>query len=174
MSISDTIQVIAICVSLIVSLIAILQTQKSIKQTENMIEEANRPVVSVYIESVTVGEFQKYITVKNFGQTAATILSITFDKELDEANEDRKLGSLVGATIAPNQKFTSFLEPDYNKTVITHISYKDVNNKIYKEKYILKTDLTNSLFWISTEKTSDTAVSTAIKDSAIEILKSFK
>lgn len=174
MLMSDLIQIVAICISLVVSLVAIIQTQKSIKQTQNMIEEANRPVVSIYIESISVGKFQKYITVKNFGKTAATIISITFDTKLDEANEDRKLNSLIGATIAPNQKFTSYLESDYNKTVSVNISYKDINDKIYKEKYVLKTDLTNSLFWISTKTTTDTSVSTAIKDSAAEILKSFK
>ena len=50
MSIGDWIQVIAIVTSLIVSLVSIIQTQKSLKITRETIESENRPYLSFYIE----------------------------------------------------------------------------------------------------------------------------
>ena len=103
MSIGDWIQVVAIVVSLTVSVISIIQTQKSLKISRDTIESESRPYLSFYIEYPEKQKFHKYFALKNFGTTSAKIDSITFDKELDELNQMFKFSSLINGAIAPGQ-----------------------------------------------------------------------
>ncbi len=61
---SDWIQVIAICLTLIVSVISIVQSNRSIKLTEKTIEESNRPYVSAYVDIIDTTFFAKYLVLK--------------------------------------------------------------------------------------------------------------
>lgn len=172
--ISDWIQVIAICISLFVSVISILQTRKSIKMTEKSVYDANRPYVSVFVETFDTVYFEKYLVIKNFGQTAAKILELEFQTKLDSSNEQFKLQSLVGGTIAPGQKFTSSLDSDFNDLVVVSFSYQDMDGNIYHEQVDVKTDMSKQLLWHSQTKSSDSNEATAIKLSAQAIVKNLK
>ncbi|MBW9329955.1 hypothetical protein D9N18_01055 [Lactococcus raffinolactis] len=151
MSIGDWIQVIAIVTSLIVSLVSIIQTQKSLKITRETIESENRPYLSFYIEYPEKQKFHKFFALKNFGTSSAKIDSITFDKELDELNQMFKFSSLINGAIAPGQKYTSYIDSDYKETVNICIKYHDLNNRNYEETFELNTDIGSSLIWIDEE-----------------------
>lgn len=153
MSSGDWIQVIAIVISLSVSLISILQTQKSMKITENRIKEESRPYLSFYVDFQNKRNDQKFFSIENFGNTSAKILKITFDKKLDELNENFKFSSLINGTIAPRQKFTSFIHPDYKETVTVYLVYKDTENNLYNESFEVKTDIASALLWQKADTT---------------------
>lgn len=174
MKISDWIQVIAICISLLVSVVSILQTRKSIKMTENSVFEANRPYISIFVETLDTVYFEKYLAIKNFGQTSAKILELEFQTKLDSSNERFKLQSLVGGTIAPGQKFTSSLDADFNDLVIVSLTYQDMDGNNYQEKFDVKTDMAKQLLWHSQTDHSDSTEATAIKLSAQAIVKNLK
>lgn len=169
MSIGDWIQVIAIVISLIVSVVSIIQTQKSLKITRETIESENRPYLSFYIEYPEKQKFHKFFALKNFGTTSAKIDKITFDKKLDELNEKFKFKSLLGGTIAPGQKYTSYIDSDYRETIKVCIEYRDLNNRSYKEYFEVNTDIGASLIWIDGE-----TLEKAIYDSSSKIENAIK
>lgn len=148
MSIGDWIQVIAIVTSLIVSIISIIQTQKSLKITKNMIKAESRPYLSFYVEYSEKNRSHKYFVIKNFGTTSAKINQISFDKKLDEYSEKFKFASLVGGVIAPHQKYTSFIKPGYKETIVANLSYSDLEGNVFNESFEVKTDIASSLLWI--------------------------
>ncbi|MGM0143732.1 hypothetical protein IGJ94_000259 [Enterococcus sp. AZ153] len=157
MSISDWIQIIAIVVSLVISVISILQTRKSLKITEENIKAESRPYLSFYVEYSQKNPEHKFFVIKNFGKTAAKVNRISFDKNLDKYTDRFKFSSLIGGTIAPGQKFTSFIEPNYKETLTVILSYEDVNKQEYEETFVVKTDIASSLLWVK-EDTPEKAI----------------
>ncbi|MGG5316431.1 hypothetical protein [Enterococcus sp. AZ072] len=174
MEITDLIQLFAIITSLIVSVVAILQTRKSIKMTEESIRDANRPYLSIYVETIEISSFSKYFVIKNFGVTSAKILDLSFSRELDSSNKKFNMNSLINGTLAPGQKLTSFMDPKYKETVDVTITYSDLQGKIYKETSSIKTDMHSHLLWNTSKKSTDTKEATAIKQSAQAIIKAMK
>lgn len=169
MSIGDWIQVIAIVTSLIVSIISIVQTKKSIDITKNMIKAESRPYLSFYIEYLEKNRRFKYFVIKNFGTTFAKIQKINFNKPLDKVTENFKFSSLVGGTIAPNQKFTSVIGQDFKETIIVNLIYSDLDGNIYDESFEVKTDITSSLLWVDVDTPEK-----AIRESNNEIVNEIK
>ncbi len=60
---SDTIQLLGIVASLITSLAAIIISLMTLRQNSKMIEDASRPVVSIYGECINVGPSTFYIVI---------------------------------------------------------------------------------------------------------------
>ncbi|WP_434351796.1 hypothetical protein [Trichococcus flocculiformis] len=113
--------------------------------TEKSIVSANRPYVVFYIETLDTVYFEKYIVIKNFGKSAAKILDLTFISKLDEKNDLNRLRSLVGGIIAPNQKFTTSMDTNFNETITGKIKYQDLDGAIYEEEFKIKTDMCHQI-----------------------------
>lgn len=167
MKISDWIQVIAILVSLAISVASLIQTRNSIL-------DANRPYISIYIETLDTVYFGKYIVIKNFGKTSALIKSISVESNNNDIPNDFDLSTLQNGIIAPNQKFTNSLDKSFKSTLTFHITYAELNGKTHTESQIVKTDMAAKLIWSAQTKSSDSKEATAIKQSAQAIIKAFK
>lgn len=172
--ITDWIQAVVAVISLITSTIAVVISVKSLRLTQKSILDANRPYVTMYIDSVDTIYFSKDLVIKNFGKSSARIDRIEFDTELDQLNKEKKMQSLIGGMIAPNQKFTTTLENDFKKSVTADIEYSDLNGKKYKESIVIKTDIGKDLLWSSKRNSKDSTEATAIKHSAHAIIRAFK
>lgn len=101
---SDIINLVAIAVSLCVSVPAIIIAVLTLRQNSRMIEQSTRPVLQIYPHHLNS---LIYIVVKNFGQSACTIDSISCDHQftqndtLDHDYGSDVFGHLVGAMFAP-------------------------------------------------------------------------
>ena len=73
LSVSDQIQLLGIITSLTVSIIAIFISLATLRQNSKMLESASRPIVSIYVDSITVCEQTSYFVLKNFGASPAKI-----------------------------------------------------------------------------------------------------
>lgn len=98
---AEMIQILTAVASLVISVVAIWQARKSIKLTESSIRDANRPYVTIYVETLDTVYFEKLLVVKNYGKTAAKIVELTFHSKLDKINEGKNLQSLVNGWIMP-------------------------------------------------------------------------
>lgn len=174
MKTSDVIQIIAICVSLLVSMISILQTNKSIKLTEKSIKDANRPYLSIYSETIDTIYFSKHLVLKNFGNTSAKILNINVEGIPTNLKKEIDFSSLVGGTIAPKQKFTTSIDDDFDKTIYFEVTYQELNGDIHKENFTVKTDMTNTLLWTTLTESKDSSEASAIKKATHALIKAFK
>lgn len=153
MTTSDIIEVLSIITSTIIGLISIYYSNKAIKIASNankltaeITAETNRPVVVAYLETVEIESFHKYMVIKNFGHTPATILDLKFMQSIDEY--DFNMSSLIGYTIAPSQKFMHVIDNDLKGTVIINIIYQTVTGQNFDEVYQVKLNATEKLFWI--------------------------
>lgn len=85
---SDIIQIWGIITSLVVSIVAIVISIKTLRQNSEMIEESTRPniqIYSIYINSIA------YIIIKNFGQSSCVIDTLSCDHEF---SSDETFGKL--------------------------------------------------------------------------------
>ncbi|HEP1801689.1 hypothetical protein EI220_03980 [Streptococcus suis] len=153
MTSSDIIEVLSIITSTIIGVISIYYSNKAIKiasdankLTAEITAETNRPVVVAYLETVEIESFHKYMVIKNFGNTPATILDLKFMQSIDEY--DFNMSSLIGYTIAPSQKFMHVIDNDLKGTVIVNIIYQTVTGQNFDEVYQVKLNATEKLFWI--------------------------
>lgn len=174
---SDTINIISIIASTSVSIIAIYYSHKAVKTaseanklTAEITEEANRPVIVAYLDTIEINDFHKYLVIKNFGNTSATILDLKFSKDVDTLGFN--MSSLIGYTMAPSQKFMHILDNDLKDTIAVNIIYKNQTGKTYDEEYLVKTDATSKLLWIGSSDTHKTRK--LLKNTAEAIIKSLK
>lgn len=106
---SDWIQICGIIVSTTASITAIVISILTLRQNNKMIEEASRPAISIYFDYSQMGQPIGYFIIKNFGASAATILSITYSDSIKKhptelADLPAIFNGLIGNTIVPNQK----------------------------------------------------------------------
>ena len=88
---SDIIQLFGIIASLITSIVAITISLVTLRQNSKMIEDASRPVISIYIDTITLCEQTSYFVIKNFGSAPARITKFTYDSCLKETPQKFKL-----------------------------------------------------------------------------------
>ncbi len=174
---SDIINIISIIASTSVSIVSIYYSHKAVKiasdankLTSEITEEANRPVIVAYLDTIEINDFHKYLVIKNFGNTSATILDLKFSKDVDTLGFN--MSSLIGYTMAPSQKFMHILDTDLKDTIAVNIIYKNQTGKTYDEEYLVKTDATSKLLWIGSSDTDKT--SKLLKNSVEAIIKSLK
>ena len=174
---SDIINIISIIASTSVSIVSIYYSHKAVKiasdankLTSEITEEANRPVIVAYLDTIEINDFHKYLVIKNFGNTSATILDLKFSKDVDTLGFN--ISSLIGYTMAPSQKFMHILDNDLKDTIAVNIIYKNQTGKTYDEEYLVKTDATSKLLWIGSSDTDKT--SKLLKNSVEAIIKSLK
>ena len=155
---SDIINIISIIASTSVSIVSIYYSHKAVKiasdankLTSEITEEANRPVIVAYLDTIEINDFHKYLVIKNFGNTSATILDLKFSKDVDTLGFN--MSSLIGYTMAPSQKFMHILDNDLKDTIAVNIIYKNQTGKTYDEEYLVKTDATSKLLWIGSSDT---------------------
>lgn len=138
---SDKIELFSIVTSLATSIIAIVISVKTLKQSSNAIVESSRANIVFYIDTLTGG--QQFLTVKNFGNSVGEILSVNISPKLDYSNHPKMpkkhnpvLIDYKGILLAPSQCVKSWFPfseyPD--KVFDIHIEYKTLG-KIYKADY---------------------------------------
>ena len=76
---SDYVQLLGIIASLITSIVAISISLITARQNSKMIENASRPVISIYGESINPGSPEFFIVIKNFGASPAHITQFDYD-----------------------------------------------------------------------------------------------
>lgn len=140
---SDWIQICGIIVSTAASVVAIVISILTLRQNNKIIEEANRPTISIYFDYSHMGQPTGYFIIKNFGASAATILSITYSDSIKNhptnlANLPAIFNSLIGNTIAPNQKILApFKLYEYNGGLaVFDIVYKSITHT-YTEHFVI-------------------------------------
>lgn len=173
-SISDLIQTVAIIITIFFSTISIYQSQKAISLTEKAVIETSRPIISVYLEVFDTISFSKHLTIKNFGSSIAVIENLSFDTPLDEHNKNLQMASLISATIAPNQKFSTVLDDDFRNDIKGSLIYSDSFGNKYQEKFLIKTTISDKLLWQNSFYENESEESRAIKQSAEAIIRTLK
>lgn len=174
MTTKDAIDVCLTISTVIISVIALIQSNKSIRLTEKSIKDANRPYLSVYTETIDTIYFSAHLVLKNFGNTSAKILNISIEGVPEKTRFPIDFSSLVGGVIAPNQKFTTAFDTEIQTTLFFQIQYQELDGTVHTENFAVKTDMSRTMHWNSPNNRKDTPEAAAIKKSAHAIIKAFK
>lgn len=100
---------------------------------------------------VEVGHFKKYLIIKNFGKTPATILDIKFDKLIEGLGRKGTIDSLKGSLIAPDQKAMTSVDVNEKRDFSVTISYQDMKNEIVTHTYHLNSGFSSDLLHTSSK-----------------------
>ena len=167
-------------ISIGIAFVAIRQSNKSIKLTEESIEGANRPYIAAYLTSIqATSTILEYVVIKNFGQTGATINSIKvipeYKYEKQDLNNGNPFKNLDNHFIAPGQSLTFFVGGsgnDYTSVPnrIIRINYK-TSNKNYNEDFCFNEEaLTSAMLHAKTtpnNASKDTQILTQVAQEMI-------
>ena len=142
-------------VSIAIAYVAIRQSNKSIKLTEESIEDANRPYVVAYLTSMQVtNTIIEYVVIKNFGQTGATINSIQvipdYEYEGHDLNNGNPFKDINNHFIAPGQSLTFIVGAGGNDYISVpdrtiRINYKTANKTYSEDFHFNETSISSSI-----------------------------
>ena len=169
MNITDWIQAFSSIIALAISTFAVIQTYKIQK-------DSYKPYINVYVEFIDTVTASKYISIKNFGKSPARVTYLKFSKKLDELNKDTNMQSVIGATLAPNQKVMTVVKNKYNEKLTATIHYTDKRNHSYSETFPLNFNI-DDFHWTpenlpnSEEKAEESSEARAIRMAAHALLK---
>ncbi|MHA3225533.1 hypothetical protein ACV7JQ_06260 [Globicatella sulfidifaciens] len=186
LDLKDIIDIILSVSGFAVSLVAIYQANRSIKLTENSIYEANRPVVSVYLDYIqTLSNMTEYLVIKNFGNSVATINKIEFDKDMPKTSKDKTTlfsDLTLPLLLAPGQSFSTVLRIDalrnpeglhpyeiYRGKIKVKLEYED-GVKCFKEEFLLNQDIAKNLRSARSQN-SNASINNVLLSATEEILR---
>lgn len=165
-----------------VSIVAVVISVLSLKQTQHSIEQTNRPYVVVYRDYIQVlNSIQEYIIIKNFGKTGATIDYLEFNpNNYKDYWRDRDIFKNIGNNfIAPGQAISTVTShdafgknEDEERSRITEVTIHYHNGKKrYQETIILNEELSNDLVFAKSNPTSKDTIEKVVAKAAQEILR---
>jgi hypothetical protein len=138
---SVVVDIISVIASSTLSIVAIVISVKTLKQSNNAIIESSRANIVFYVDTLTGG--QQFLTLKNFGNSVGEILSVDIKPQLDYSKHPKMsnkhnpvIVDYTGILLAPNQCVKSWFPfSDYpDKKFRVHIKYKTLG-KVYKNDY---------------------------------------
>ena len=108
METSAIVNIVLSVLSFLLAAISIIFVALTLKQNNKILEEANRPNITVFFDSITSTKRTNYFVIKNFGSSAGTIKKFIFPDELKTSPQTHKLFNeqfdcVEGMTLAPGQ-----------------------------------------------------------------------
>lgn len=130
LSVSDYVQLLGIAATFFTSIVAIVISVKTLRQNSKMIEESNRPYVSLCTE---VMNGFPVLVLKNYGVSSAIITGFESSIDLSKLGMNEThlpFSNLIGTHLAPKQAIVSTLKEgslvhDFSVTV----KYKYLNRE---------------------------------------------
>lgn len=139
MTISDIIQLVSVVTAIVIGLVSIMISVKTLKQSSKMMEESTRPVISIYTQTINTGTPVLFLIVKNFGNSSAVITKLKCNINFLHSGyylkkEADSLTNMLHSVFAPGQ--SRYFCLDYHSIkeseVTFEIEYKSGLN-IYSE-----------------------------------------
>lgn len=166
------VNIISIIMTVIISAISIIIAILTLRQNSKVIKEANRPSLSITLESISISSMRKYLVLKNFGNIPAKIESIECSVDINSILYINLFEKMNNCTIAPNQSIVTIcreeeLENEYTFT----IKYSSGKREFTDVSYI-NTSYVNGLMYAQYSGSNKTSLEKTILNSAEELIKS--
>lgn len=140
MRISDYINVALCVLSFLLAAISVVTVVITLRQNHKMIENSTRPYIVIKYRSLILQNgVERYIVVKNYGQTGATITEMAYDGAMTETFLEQ-FKSIKGAFLAPSQRLIYFFDgPNFDEPETITFKYKyTTGTKDYSRSMTLK------------------------------------
>ena len=167
---AENIQLLSSLVTAAVAVLSVAIAVFTLRQTNRITEEANRPYIVLYSESVRVTSTPvTYLVIKNFGKTGAVIDSVTHSPSFENRYGVKPFAKLTNFFIAPSQAISTACHIETDNPIIFTIKYKSreksfcesftINHLAISENVIVKTSSSSD----SLEKTVSYAAQELIR-----------
>ncbi|WP_117276491.1 hypothetical protein [Streptococcus intermedius] len=171
---NENVQIWTLYATVVISVIGFFFNTLSLWQTRKATEDMAKPYINVYVDAYAVKSQQRVYVFKNFGHTPAYIKNIVIDGELDELNSKHRFQSLIGNMIAPGQKLTSSIHPNYKGNIVLKITYTDSKKRNYTDQFTLNSRLAADMLYTVNETNTSNATATAIRQSTMALLRDLR
>lgn len=178
---STMIDIISIIANIFLSLVAILISIRTLKQSSNAIIESSRANIMLYFDVST--KANSYIVLKNFGNSAGIITKIQISPELDYSkspdlpNRDMPVIEFDNVLLAPNQTIKSWFPfKNYPDKIFKIDLYYKTLNKNFEEHYSLNINYVDNLDYLymkSVDVTNEKDALVNINNSLIRFTEKF-
>ncbi len=172
LSTSDKIQIISIIATTLISVVSVIIAVATLRQTNKITEEANRPYVVIYLEVIQVtSSFTYYLVIKNFGASGAIIDSVSYFPDFQNKFKNKPFSKLENHFIAPNQSLSTaccFQKPYIPITFV--INYHQ-GKKFYTESFIINPEATSSILITKSAPSNSSNLEKIIAHSAQELIR---
>lgn len=137
---SDIIQLISICVALILGLVSIIISIAALIQNSKVIKQSNMAQIEIFPLKI-YNNIVPRIKIQNFGKTTGTITNVKVTPDIPDNIETSPFEYYVGLSLAPNQSFTSvFARPVDAEPPLTEfdveITYKTLGKTVKTKHHI--------------------------------------
>lgn len=137
---SDMIQLVSICVAIILGLISMIISIAALIQNSRVIKQSNMAQIEIFPFKI-YGNFVPRIRIQNFGKTTGIITNIEVTPNIPENTPTNPFPYYIGLSLAPNQSFTSvFASPGNAKPPLeefdVEITYKTLGETIKSKHHI--------------------------------------
>lgn len=108
MDIATIVNITLSILSFILAVLSIVLVIITLRQNNKILEEANRPYITIFFDAITVKNRQNYFILKNFGNTSGTINEFIYPNELKTFTQRSRLMNeqfdcTRNLTLAPGQ-----------------------------------------------------------------------
>lgn len=166
------VNIISIIMTGTISLISIIIAILTLRQNSKVIREANRPSLSITLETISISSMRKYLVLRNFGNTPAKIESIECSVDINSILYINLFEKMNNCTIAPNQSIVTICRDDELENEYTFtIKYSSGKRKFTDISYI-NTSYVNGLMYAQYSGSNKTSLEKTILNSAEELIKS--
>lgn len=137
----DHIQAIGPLVSFFTSIAAIVISVIAVKQTQQSIENAARPYVTIYYKYISIISLHHYFVIKNLGQSEAIITKFKCSQDLSQLkdkNGNTPFSHIINTSFAPGENMVFYLEnltPMLNKLKDGEVFIFDIEYRCGRKKY---------------------------------------
>lgn len=140
--------------SFLLAAIAVVVSMLTLKQNNRMIESSTRPYIGITGEYVNYGVSQYKVFLKNYGNSAAYIESMTFGIDLQGYLPGRPeripFDGILGVSILPGQTIACLLDGEAIRCsnmedISVSVVYKSSEEKQYRDNFIVPIELYQSV-----------------------------
>lgn len=172
LEVSDQIQIISTIATIIISLVSVWIAVSTLKQTNKITEEANRPYVVIFLEVIQVtSTFTYYLVVKNFGNTGAIIDSISYNPDFNNKYGLKPFADFENHFIAPRQSITTACDFEKPYTPIDFTISYHVGKKSYTDTFIINPLATSGLILSKVSPSKDSSLEKVVAYATQEIIR---
>lgn len=146
MDISTISNIVLAILSFILAFLSIFFVVITLRQNKKILEEASRPYISIFMDSIMIHNRQNYFVIKNFGNSNAIIKKFIYPDELKTSTQKNKdlnkqFERIENMVIAPGQSvLLPYGIPDYSSRIYEfEITYSaNFSKKVYIEKITVR------------------------------------
>lgn len=167
------VSIISVIATTLISIVSVVIAVLTLRQNNKMIKEANRPSISIFLETISITTIRNnYLVIKNFGNTPGRIDSIECSVDVKSMCYNNPFKDMINCTLAPNQSIVTACEiKNIEETFKFTVKYSNGKRK-FTDELSINPKYTKSLLGVQSSTSNMTILEKTIVNVTEELIKS--